>query len=240
MRWITLEKTIQAIQNKANEEIQRLQSELAAANRNLEVMAAVSERMQNTKNERISKMETEHRQQINNLKQDAEKSLNERLNTLVADHEEEIQKLMAENKELKSNLSTPLVTETETQTEEFPQPNATTLAEVVMQTEQERPDSPPPMLDEFPADSEGPLTRPKHPHIGVKLLKRILWWFRLGLQSAPKQKASQLGFSTYWTSTWFSRGGRSSLSVSPNSPAPTGSHSVRRRCHRPRSNQERR
>ena len=98
------------------------ESELAEANRNLEVMAAVSERMQNTKNERISKMETEHRQQINNLKQDAEKSLNARLNALQADHEEEIQKLMAELKEANSNHSTPLVTETETQTEEFPQP----------------------------------------------------------------------------------------------------------------------
>ena len=81
---------------------------------------------------------------------------------------------MAELKEAKSKLSTPLVTETETQTEEFPQPNATTLAEVVTHTEQERPDSPPPMLDEFPDDSEGPSTRPKHPHIGVKFLKRLL------------------------------------------------------------------
>ena len=148
-----LNETIQTIQKQANDEIQRLRTELAEANRNLEVMAAVSERMQNTKNERIAKMETEHRQQINNLKQDAEKYLNERLNALQADHEEEIQKLMADLKEANSKHSAPIVTETETQT---------TLDDVEAQTE-ERPDSPQPMLDEFPHDSEGTSTRPKTP-----------------------------------------------------------------------------
>ena len=77
-----LKETINEVQNKANEEIQRLRTELAAANRKLEVMAAVGENMQNTKNERIARMETEHRQQMDKLKQDADKYLNERLNAL--------------------------------------------------------------------------------------------------------------------------------------------------------------
>ena len=89
--------------------------------------------------------------------------LNERLNALQADNEEEIQKLLTERQELISKLSPPLVTESVTQTDEFPQPNATTLAEVDTQTEEERPDSAPPMLDEFPFDSEEAFTRPKTP-----------------------------------------------------------------------------
>lgn len=96
----------------------------------LEVMAAVSERMQNVKNERIAKMETKHRQQMDKLKLDADKYLNERLNALQEVNEEDIQKLMTENKQLKSKLSTPLVTESETQTEQSPQPISTTLSEI--------------------------------------------------------------------------------------------------------------
>ena len=119
-----LEETIKEIQNKANDEIHRLQTELAAANRNLEVMAVVCQNIQKTKNERIARMEADHKQQMDKLKQDADQVLNKRLNALQADNEEEIQKLLTERQELRSKLSRPLVTESVTQTDEFPQPNA--------------------------------------------------------------------------------------------------------------------
>ena len=93
-----LEDTIKAIANKANEEIQRLQTELAEANRKIE----------------------EQKQQMEKFKQDAEKLINR-------------------------------------------QPNVITKAEVETQIEQERPDSPPPMLDEFPDDTDEPFTKPKTP-----------------------------------------------------------------------------
>ena len=69
-----LEETIKEIQNKANDEIHRLQTELAAANRKIELMAAVGENMQKTKNERIARMEADHKQQMDKLKQDADTS----------------------------------------------------------------------------------------------------------------------------------------------------------------------
>ena len=158
-----LEETIKEIQNKANDEIHRLQTELAAANRKIELIAAVGENMQKTKNDRIDRMEADHKQQMEKLKQDADKVLNERLNALQADNEKEIQKLLDERKELISKLSPPLVTESVTQTDEFPQPNASNLAEVDTQTEEERPDSAPPIPDEFPDDSRMPLPAPR-PH----------------------------------------------------------------------------
>ena len=158
-----LEETIKAIQNKSNDEIHRLQTELAAANRKIELISAVGETMQKTKNERIDRIEVDHKQQIDKLKQDADKVLNERLNALQSDNEKEIQKLLDERKELLSKLSPPLVTESVTQTDEFPQPNASNLAEVDTQTEEEWPDSAPPMPDEFPDDSEEAFTRPKTP-----------------------------------------------------------------------------
>ena len=158
-----LEETIKAIQNKSNDEIHRLQTELAAANRKIELISAVGETMQKTKNDRIDRIEADHKQQIEKLKQDSDTVLNERLNALQSDNEKEIQKLLEERKELLSKLSPPLVTESVTQTDEFPQPNASNLAEVDTQTEEERPDSVPPMPDEFPDDSEDAFTRPKTP-----------------------------------------------------------------------------
>ena len=158
-----LEETIKEIQNKANDVIHRLETELTTANRNLEVMAVVCQNIQKRKNERIDRMEADHKQQMDNLKQDADQVLNKRLNALQADNEEEIQMLLTERQELRSKLSRPLVTESVTQTDEFPPPNPTTLADDDTQTEKERPDTTPPMLAEFPFDTEEPFTRPKTP-----------------------------------------------------------------------------